>query len=122
MKLDGRLFGTYSIERGVKQGSVLSPAIFLLVINPLLGQLQASGVGLSVNNFYAGGLLHADDIRTLATSDESLKYQAELIKEFADQNLLKLSVSKNDIVVFSAQHSTPLSVCEVDRSVMLPAW
>ena len=59
-------------ERGVKQGSVLSPALFLLVMDPLLRQLQESGVGLSVNNFYAGGFLHADDIRTLATSEASL--------------------------------------------------
>ena len=73
VKLDGRLSGSYSVERGVKQGSVLSPALFLLVMVPLLRQLQASGVGLSVNNFCAGGFPHADDIRTLATSEESLK-------------------------------------------------
>ena len=67
------------IERGVKQGSVLSPALFLLVMDPLFRQLQASGMGPSVNNIYAGGFLRADDIRTLATSEESLKYQAELV-------------------------------------------
>ena len=51
-------------------------------------------MGLSVNNFYAGGFLHADDIRTLATSEASLNCQVELVKKFADQNLLKLNVSK----------------------------
>ena len=40
------------------------------------------------------------------------------MKEFADQNLLKLNVSKCEIVVFSVQHSTPLPMCEVDGSVM----
>ena len=60
--------------------------------------------------------LHADDIRTLATSEESLKYQAELVKEFADQKLLKLNISKCEIVVFSAQHSTPfLCVNSMDQ-------
>ena len=88
-------------ERGVKQGSVLSPALFLLVMDLLLRQLQVSGVGLSINSFYAGGFLHADDIRTLATSETSLKCQVEMVKEFADQNLLKLNVSKCEIVVFS---------------------
>ena len=59
----------------MKQGSVLSPALFLLVMDPLLSQLQSSGLGLSVNKFYAGSFLHADDIRTLATSAGSLEDQ-----------------------------------------------
>lgn len=54
VKLDGRLSGSYHVERGVKQGSVLSPALFLLVMDPLLRQLQVFGVGLSINNFYVG--------------------------------------------------------------------
>ena len=32
-------------------------------------------------------LLHAGDIRTLATSETSLRCQVEMVKEFADQNL-----------------------------------
>ena len=42
-------------ELGVKQGSVLSPVLFLIVMNPLLKQLQESSLGLSINNFYADG-------------------------------------------------------------------
>ena len=43
---------------------------------PLLKQLQASGLELSVNQYYAGGYLHANDIATLATSEESLQLAA----------------------------------------------
>lgn len=100
MKLDGRLSDSFLVGRGVKQGSVLSPALFLIVIDPLFRQSQPSGVGLSVNNFYACGFLHADDISTLATSDASLRYQIDW-KEFADQNHLKVNVSKCDVVLFS---------------------
>ena len=92
---------SFFVERSVKQGSVLSPAVFLLVMDPLLRQLQVSGVGLSVDNFYAGGFLHVYDtcIRILATSETSLGYGIELVKDFADQNLLKLNVSKCETVL-----------------------
>ena len=54
------------MERGVWQRSMLSPVLFLVVMDPLSHQLEESGIGLSVNSFYAGGFLHADDIRTFA--------------------------------------------------------
>ena len=119
VKLDDRLSGRFFVESGVKQGSVLSPALFLLDMDPLLRQLQASGVGLSVNNFDGGGFLHADDIRTLATSEASLRYQIDLVKAFAEQNLLKLNVSKCEIVVFSKQPSKALPVRWMVRSCQL---
>ena len=51
---------SYHVERGVKQGSVVSPVLYLLVMDPLLRQLQVSGVSLSINSFYAGGFLHVE--------------------------------------------------------------
>ena len=51
---DRALSNSFKVERGVKQDSVLSPTFFLLVMDPLLKQLEVSGLGLSVNNFYAG--------------------------------------------------------------------
>ena len=79
---------------------MLSPALFLLVMDPLLRQLQASGLGLTINKYYAGGYMHADDIRTIATSEETLTRQIALVKTFAEENLLKLNINKCEIVVF----------------------
>ena len=65
----------------------------------LLRELQASGLGLSINNFYAGGFLHADDVRTLASSKESLEAQVAMVKEFTERNFLKLNVGKCEVVI-----------------------
>lgn len=84
VKVDGRLSVTYPVGGGVKQGSLLSP-VLLLVLDPFLRELQASGVGLSINNFYAGGFHHAEDAGTLRTSKESLEAQVAIAKEFAER-------------------------------------
>ena len=70
-------------------------------MDPLLKELQTSGVGLSVNSFYAGGFLNVvivDDIRTLATSENSKMKQFDIVKQFAEKHLLKLNVTKCEII------------------------
>ena len=86
VRVDGQLSEEYSEQRGVKQGCVLSRALLLLVMNPLLKQLQSTQLGLTVNEFYSGRFLHADDIRTLATSEASLQAQVALVNEFTTIN------------------------------------
>ena len=61
--------------------------------------------------------LHANDIRTLATSEESLQQEVALVKAFADKNFLRLSIK---ILMFFRDQSTALPSCEVDGSI-LPA-
>ncbi len=94
--------------------------LFVLLMDPLLKQLQTSGLGLTVNRYYAGGFLHADDIRTLATSEESLQSEVALVKAFAEENLLRLNVSKCEIVLFSQNCNIDPPVCKVEGTV-LPA-
>ncbi len=101
--MNGSLSGSFGIRRGVKQGSVLSPTLFLPIMNPLLQQLEAAGLGLTINNFYSGGFAHADDIRTLSTSEETLEAQVNVVKHFCEENHLRLNVQKCEVMVFDRQ-------------------
>ena len=92
VRLDGICSEGFEVERGVKQGSVLSPVLFVIVMDPLLKLLEESSLGLSVNGFYAGGFLHADDIRTLDTSNT---VKSEVLK--LRQKTLILSIKRHSL-------------------------
>ena len=91
----------------MKQGSVLSPTIFLIVINQLVKQLRDKKHGLSVCNTYVGVAIHADDLRTTAPSKEVMDIQAKIITRLATGNDLKLNESKLEVVKVSRQNKDP---------------
>ena len=90
---------SFHLQRDVRQGSIASPSLFLLVMDPLLRQLQSDSLGISVNNTYAGGYLHADDIRTLANSWASMEAQIKMVSSFTSTNFLKLNEDKCEVII-----------------------
>ena len=102
VRLGSQSSSPFTLQRGERQGSILSPSLFLLVMDPLLKQLQSASLGLSIHNTYAGGYLHADDIRTLACSYSSMEAQIAMVSQFASDNFLTLNKSNCEVVIISA--------------------
>ena len=90
--VDGVSSHVFPIERGVRQGSVLSPTLFYIVMDPLLTSLESSDLGLCVNRLYGDAYLHADDIGTLSTSATTLQEQITEVHAFCKNNFLQLNV------------------------------
>ena len=88
----------------VQQGSVLSPMLFLVVMDSLLHHLHTSGLGLSINGLTLSSAAHADDIRSTSNSITDLQKQGEIIKQFATDNALKLNVAKTELIQLSARN------------------
>ena len=62
-KLGAYISRPFNVSCSIRQGSVLSPTLFNLVLNPLLSALWQRNLGLSINGLYLRAFAHADDIR-----------------------------------------------------------
>ena len=91
------LYGTtdwFKIEKGVRQGCLLSPCLFNLysehiMRNARLDELQA---GLKIGRRNINNLRYADDITLMAESEEELKSLLMRVKEEIERASLKLNI------------------------------
>ena len=109
VRINHHISDKFTISRGVKQGSVLSPTLFLIVMDVLLKRMRESNCGLSIRGTHMGAGIHADDLCTAAPSMESTASQADIIKDFTVDLCLKLNASKVEIVKISTQSHVPES-------------
>ena len=86
---------------------MLSPLLFLIVVDTLLKDLRHNEAGLSLLGLFVGGAAHADDIRTIATSTSQISSQVSIINDFTSRNSLKVNSSKTEIVRISRQPFLP---------------
>ena len=93
VKVNRHISSCFNISRGVKQGSVLSPTLFLIVMDILLKRLRESGHGLHIRRTYMGGAIHTDDLRMTAASSDSVTEQDKVIKSFTSDSCLRLNTS-----------------------------
>ena len=101
VRVNGLLSSPLTLKRGVLQRSVLSPLLFLLIMDPLLKSLQNKGLGPSVGDIYAGGFIHADDIRTISISRATLQEQINTVCTVAANNGLTLNPTKCEVILIS---------------------
>ena len=99
VRVCGTVSSQFHIQRGVRQGSVLSPVLFLLVMDPILLELQSKSNGLNISGLFLGALSHADDIRTLSTNLTDCRAQISSVSSFATQRGLTLSTEKCEAII-----------------------
>lgn len=82
------------INRGVKQGDPLSPLLFNLVLDPLLGELHSSGEGFTIGDHKLAAMAYADDLTLFADTTEGMKNLLQKTEEYLAGVGMALSGSK----------------------------
>ena len=62
--------------------------------------LPLRSLGATANNMFAGGFMHADDIRTLAASASTLEAQISTVTKFIDEKLNATKCERNHSLVW----------------------
>ena len=101
----------FQIEKGVRQGCILSPCLFNLYAEYIMrnarldeAQTEIKIAGRNINN-----LRYADDTTLMAESKEELKTLLMKIKEESEKVGLKLNIQKTKIMATS-----PITSWEID--------
>ena len=101
----------FQIEKGVRQGCILSPCLFNLYAEYILrsaGLEEAQG-GIKIAGRNVSNLRYADDTSLMAESEEELKSLLMKVKEESEKVDLKLNIQKTKIMA-----SSPITSWQID--------
>ncbi|CAG4942909.1 unnamed protein product [Parnassius apollo] len=96
------------LQRGVRQGDVISPKLFTAALEDVFKLLDWKGYGININGEYITHLRFADDIVIMAESLEDLSIMLNDLNSASQRIGLKMNMDKTKIM-FNV-HVTPMPV------------
>ena len=90
------------IDKGVRQGGILSPFLFKLYIESLLTKLSELEVGCRLGSVRLNVIGYADDIVLLADSATNLEILYGVLREEICQLKLKMNTNKSKCMIFES--------------------
>ena len=105
----------FQIEKGVRQGCMLSPCLFNFYAEYILRNagLEEAQAGMKIAGRNINNLRYADDTTLMVESEEELKSLLMKVKVESEKVGLKLNIQKTKIMA-----SSPITSCWIDRETV----
>ena len=105
---------TFSISNGTRQGSIASPDLWSVYLDPLIKSLRDLGVGCHVGELFMGVVAYADDLVLLAPNRAAAEQMLEMCESWALTNNVQFSTDPDpkkskSKVIFMCGQKTNLS-------------
>ena len=88
---------SYELQRGVKQGSIISPLLYKLYINGLLEGLQHTNLGLNIGTTYIGAPTCADDVVLITNETRQIQPLLDATYNYATGHRYQLHPQKSTV-------------------------
>ena len=107
---NGQLSEPVEITAGVRQGCIISPTLFLIIIDWIMKKSSAN-TGIPWKVFQQlEDLEFADDICILSNTQQKMQNKVEKLNEFANKTGLKINVGKTKLMVIGDTNNSQIKL------------
>jgi exonuclease III len=130
VKWNGCLSSSTAVKSGVRQGGIMSPALFNCYVNSMLVTLRGSDYGCRLPNCYMGCIMYADDLILISGSVLDLQVMLDLCTSVGQDLNIKFNNSKSKCIMIGPTITVKPSpmiidgqpMCWVDKIKYLGVW
>lgn len=103
------------VQRGLKQGDVISPKIFINVLKELFDVMQWEERGICINGEWLNHLDFADDCALISTNTNELAQMYEELMATGELFGLRINKGKTKIMIINEYNVIPPILTEIER-------
>lgn len=102
VRIGGELSDEMEIQRGVRQGCILSPLLFNLYSEEIIQKaLKETSIGIKVNGAPINNIRYADDTLIIAESIEELQVLMDKVVDSSEESGLTLNIKKTKFMTIA---------------------
>ena len=106
VKFNGHVSKFFSLRAGVRQGGVLSPALFAIFIDDIITKVKEANVGCYFSSICASILIYADDILLISPTVSGLQCLLTICEQEIIDLDMRINVSKSMCIRFGPGFNT----------------